>query len=50
MGHQGPDALQELVVSDELLDDVGIDDRTPDSIHEDLLKVADALLALRPLE
>jgi hypothetical protein len=46
IGHQGPGVLQQLVVSDDLLDDVGIDDRTPESIHEDWSKIADALLAL----
>ena len=38
--------LQELVVSDDLLDEVGIVDVTPESIHEDLRKIADALLVM----
>ncbi len=44
IGHQGPDVLQELVVSDDLLDEVGIVGVTVESIHEDLKKIADELL------
>jgi hypothetical protein len=46
IGHQGPDVLQELVVCDDPLDEVGILDVTPESIHEDLSKIAGALLVM----
>jgi hypothetical protein len=45
IGHQGPDVVQELVVSDDLLDEVGIVGVTTESIHADLEKIADELLA-----
>jgi hypothetical protein len=45
IGHQGPDVLQELVVSDDLLDEIGIVGVTPESIHEDLKGIAEGLLA-----
>ena len=44
IGHQGPEVFQELVVSHDLLDEVGIVDVTTESIHEDLKKIADELL------
>ena len=44
IGHQGPDVLQELVVSDDLLDEVGFAGVTHESVHEDLRKIADDLL------
>jgi hypothetical protein len=45
IGHQGPAVLQDLVVSDDLLDEVGITHATNESIHEDLETIADQLLA-----
>ena len=40
IGHDGPQALQELVVMDDMLDELPYIDATPDSIHADIGAIA----------
>jgi hypothetical protein len=45
IGHEGPDVLQELVVCDDLLDEVGYTDVTSESVLEHLRRILEELLA-----